>query len=199
MRQQFRKAGAIAVMLAASCTAAAARELLPIIRDIDTPSGWQLNGTNSTAKRSSNCVLTTIRLPFEKVSGYYFHIGGLRNASPVSVSLSVDEMSADDIHDATYETITLTDATGRVTVYGQPVPDTYRDVRVNDFRFGLSLDHEARDTFLERLREAVSVTGAIEASPPRTWTLKLEDSAPAVAVFNQCIMAIRGQGSKAGN
>jgi hypothetical protein len=69
MRYQFRKAGATAVMLAASCAAAATSDALPGIRDIDTPSGWQPNGTSSAAARSSHCVLTTIRLPFDAVSG----------------------------------------------------------------------------------------------------------------------------------
>lgn len=194
MQHQFWKAGASAVILAVSGTVAAASDLLPLIRDIDTPSGWQLNGSSSKAARSSNCVLTTTRLPFDTVTGYYFHVGGLRNASPVSVSFSADEMSGDDIHDATYETLTLRDAVGHVSVYGQPVPDAHQNIRVNDFRFGLSLDHEARDMFLKRLGEAVSVTGTVEASPPRTWTLDLEDSAPAVAAFERCMMTIRGQG-----
>jgi hypothetical protein len=194
MQHQLAKAGVTAGLLVVSCALAAAGDLLPAIRDIDTPSGWQLNGTSSTAERSSSCVLTTIRLPFDTVSGVYFHVGGLRNASAVSVSFSADEINGDDILDATYETLTLTDTAGRVSVYGQPVPDEYRNVHVNNFRFGLSLDHESRDTFIKRLGEAVSVTGTVEAWPPRTWTLKLEDSALAVTAFDQCMLTIRRQG-----
>jgi hypothetical protein len=106
MQYQLAKAGVTAGLLAASCALAAAGDLLPAIRDIDTPSGWQLNGTSSRAERSSSCVLTTIRLPFDTVSGVYFHVGGLRNASAVSVSFSADEISGNDILDATYETLT---------------------------------------------------------------------------------------------
>ncbi len=182
------------MILVASSLAGATDELLPVISDIDTPSGWQLNGTSSKAKRSSNCVLTSIRLPFDAAPGYYLHVGGLRNAGSVSVSFSIDEVNGDDIHDATYETLTFTDEAGHAAVYGQPVPDALRNVRINDFRFSLTLDHEARDTFLKRLGEAVSVTATVEASPPRTWTLNLEDSTPAVAAFDRCLTTIRGRG-----
>ncbi|RQH07141.1 hypothetical protein [Paraburkholderia dinghuensis] len=194
MQDQFRKAAVAAVILAASSIVWANDELLPVIRDIDTPSGWQLTGTSSEAKRSSSCVLTSIRLPFDAATGYYFHLGGLRDVSSVSLSFSIDEVNGDDIHDATYETLTFTDEAGHAAVYGQPVPDVLRNVRSNDFRFSLSLDHEARDTFLKRLGEAVSVTATVEASPPRTWTLNLEDSTPAVAAFDRCLKTIRGRG-----
>jgi len=193
MPRHYWKAVTVALTLTVACPAGATSDALPVIRDIDTPSGWQLNGTGSTAARSSECLLTTMRVPFDEVAGYYFHVSGKRAASAVSVSFSADEIGGGDIHDATYETLTLKDAAGHLAVYGQPVPDADRNVRINDFIFGLSLDNEARNTFFKRLGEAVSVTGTVEASPPHTWTLDLEDSAAAVAAFDRCMMTIRGQ------
>jgi hypothetical protein len=193
MQHHYWKAVAAAIALAAVSHAGVARDALPVIGDIDTPSGWQLNGTDSTAARSSACLLSTLRLPFDGVAGYYLHVSGARGASAVSVSFSADEFGGGDIHDATDETLTLKDADGHVAVYRQPVPDADRNVRINDFVLGLSVDHAARDTFLERLGRAVSVTGTVEASPSHTWTLDLEDSAAAVAAFEQCMMTIHGQ------